>query len=112
MSIIWKDGKPYDTLWDMYVEDFEEDEYMGLIRILDTDDLAVDYDKTDNKYRVSFFRDYHFVDEVWFDAYKAKEMDCSYCNNGTHRKPVCQFDGTLIRYVNFCDECGRDLRKL
>lgn len=25
MSIIWKDGKPYDTLWDMYVEDFEED---------------------------------------------------------------------------------------
>lgn len=22
MSIIWKDGKPYDTLWDMYVEDF------------------------------------------------------------------------------------------
>ena len=22
MSIIWKDGKQYDTLWDMYVEDF------------------------------------------------------------------------------------------
>lgn len=24
MSIIWKDGKPHDTLWDMYVEDFED----------------------------------------------------------------------------------------
>lgn len=27
MSIIWKDGKPYDTLWDMYVDEFEEDFY-------------------------------------------------------------------------------------
>ena len=35
---------------------------------------------------------------------------CSYCKNGTHRKIVTQYDGTFIRYVNFCDECGRDLR--
>lgn len=38
--------------------------------------------------------------------------DCSYCKNGTYRKPIHQFDGTLIRRVNFCDECGRDLRGL
>ena len=35
---------------------------------------------------------------------------CSYCKNGTHRKIATQYDGTFIRYVNFCDECGRDLR--
>lgn len=40
------------------------------------------------------------------------EKDCSYCKNGTYRKPIHQFDGTLIRRANFCDECGRDLRHL
>lgn len=56
---------------------------MNLIRILDTDDWAVDYDQDENKYRASFFIDYHFVDEIWFDAYKEKEYlvrckDCKY----------------------------------
>ena len=40
---------------------------MNIIRILETDDLVIDYDKADNRYRVSFFEDNHFVDEIWFD---------------------------------------------
>ena len=40
------------------------------------------------------------------------ESYCSYCKNGTHRNIVTQYDGTFIRYVNFCDECGRDLRNI
>ena len=36
--------------------------------------------------------------------------DCPRCKNGTYRK--LQPDGTFIRRVNFCDECGRDLRYL
>lgn len=38
--------------------------------------------------------------------------DCPYCKNGTYRKPIHRYDGTLVRKVNFCDECGRDLRHL
>lgn len=41
-----------------------------------------------------------------------QEEYCSYCKNGTYRKPIHQYDGTLVRKVNFCDECGRDLRHL
>ena len=36
------------------------------IRILDTDDWVVEYDIENNIYRVSYFQDYHFVDEVLF----------------------------------------------
>ena len=42
---------------------------MNLINILDTDDYIVDYDKENKRYRVSFFENYNFVDEVWFDEY-------------------------------------------
>lgn len=45
------------------------------VRILEIDDWIVDYDKEKKKYRVSYFEDYHFVDELWFDAYKENESD-------------------------------------
>lgn len=45
------------------------------VRILESDDWIVDYDKEKNKYRVSYFEDFHFVDEIWFDAYENKEVD-------------------------------------
>ena len=38
------------------------------IRILDTDDWVIEYDAENNQYRVSYFQDYHFVDEVLFDG--------------------------------------------
>lgn len=41
-------------------------------KVLDTDDYEVDYDKEKDAYRVSIFKDLHFQDEFWFDAYKEK----------------------------------------
>ena len=38
------------------------------IRILDTDDWVVEYDIENNQYRVSYFQDYRFVDDVLFDV--------------------------------------------
>lgn len=43
------------------------------IRILEKDEWVVDYDKEKKKYRVSYFEEFHFCDEIWFDAYKEKE---------------------------------------
>lgn len=48
---------------------------MNLIRILENDDWVVDYDKENRKYRVSYFEDFHFKDEIWFDAYEEKECN-------------------------------------
>lgn len=38
------------------------------IRILENDEWIVEYDIENNIYRVGYFQDNHFVDEVWFDA--------------------------------------------
>lgn len=38
------------------------------IRILENDDWIVEYDIENNTYRVGYFQDNHFVDEIWFDA--------------------------------------------
>lgn len=45
------------------------------VRILESDDWIVDYDKEFDRYRVSYFEDNHFVDECWFYAYEEKEVD-------------------------------------
>lgn len=37
------------------------------IRILENDDWIVEYDIENNIYRVSYFQDNHFVDEVLFN---------------------------------------------
>ena len=47
---------------------------MNLIKILDTDDWVIEYDAENNRYRVSYFQDNHFVDEVLFDAYEVKAV--------------------------------------
>ena len=43
-----------------------------LVRILENDEWAIDYDKEKKKYRVSYFEEFHFTDEIWFDAYEEK----------------------------------------
>lgn len=48
---------------------------MDVIRIVDSDDFIVEYDKSRGMYRVSVFEDNHFKDECWFDAYEDKEVD-------------------------------------
>ena len=45
------------------------------VRILESDDWIIDYDKEKKKYRVSYFEDFHFCDEIWFDAYEEKEVE-------------------------------------
>ena len=47
------------------------------IRIFENDDFTVDYDKYNNQYRVSYFEDYHFKEECYFDAYKDGDLDLS-----------------------------------
>ena len=46
---------------------------MSLIKISESNNWIVDYDKERGMYRVSYFEDCHFVDEFWFDEYKEKE---------------------------------------
>lgn len=48
---------------------------MQLIKIFENDDFVVDYDKENKRYRVSYFEDYHFKEECWFDACEEKELD-------------------------------------
>lgn len=47
----------------------------NLIRISETDDWTVDYDRERGMYRVSYFQDYMYIDEHWFDAYEERELD-------------------------------------
>lgn len=46
-----------------------------LIEILNKDEWTVQYDKENNRYRVSYFEEFHFCDEIWFDAFEDKEID-------------------------------------
>ena len=55
---------------------------MSLIRISESDDWIVDYDRERGMYRVSYFEDYHFCDECWFDAYEEKEIRLPACSVG------------------------------
>ena len=48
---------------------------MGLIRISESDNWIVDYDRERRMYRVTIFEDGHFSDEFWFNEYKGKEVD-------------------------------------
>lgn len=53
----------------------------NLIRISENKNWIVDYDKEHGMYRVSVFKDNHFKDEYWFDAYEEKEINEDYINN-------------------------------
>ena len=47
---------------------------MSLIRISESDDWIVDYDRERGMYCVSYFEDGHFKDEYWFDCFEEKEV--------------------------------------
>ena len=47
------------------------------VRILESDDWIIDYCKETNRYRVSYFEDNHFVDDILFDAYENKKTSLS-----------------------------------
>lgn len=54
---------------------YDKTDLSSIIRISESDDFIVDYDKSRGMYRVSVFDDGHFWDEFWFDAYEDKEVD-------------------------------------
>ena len=55
-------------------ESWYEGNPKDMIRIDESDDFIVDYDTKIKMYRVSYFEDYHFKDEFWFDAYKEQDL--------------------------------------
>lgn len=55
---------------------------MSLIRISESDDWIVDYDRKRGMYRVSYFEDNHFKDEYWFDCFEEKEIRLPPCSVG------------------------------
>ena len=94
---------------------------MQLIKIFENDDFVVDYDRDRGMYRVSVFKDNHFQDEHWFDAYEEKECKhipmkvrkeqyfygintyCPACN-----KPLESWFNSMSR-DNYCHACGQAL---
>lgn len=43
---------------------------MSLIKISESDNWIVDYDRERGQYRVSYFEECHFIDEYWFNEYQ------------------------------------------
>ena len=96
---------------------------MSLIRICVSDDFTVDYDKDREMYRVSIFKDNHFIDEYWFDCYEEKELSKKEVPMRVRREkyfygtipycPVC--DNKLTEWAskmlcdNYCRVCGQAL---
>lgn len=53
---------------------------MALIKVLENDDWIVEYDTENRKYRVSYFEDYHWKDECWFERCVLDGKEISYHN--------------------------------
>lgn len=96
---------------------------MSLIRISESDDFVVDYDKDRGMYRVSVFNDNHFVSEYWFDCYEEKELSKKEIPMRVHRQkyfygtiahcPICNKQLTewasKMLCDNYCRVCGQAL---
>ena len=75
-------------------------------RILDTDDWVVEYDAENNQYRVSYFQDYHFVDEVLFDGVdKSKSVKNKKCEHEWECIGTVYTGLYTIRHYK-CTKCG------
>ena len=58
----------------VYKSWYDKTDLSSIIRISESDNFVIDYDKSRGMYRASYFEDDHFVDECWFDAYEDKEV--------------------------------------
>lgn len=91
-----------------------------LIRISESDDWIVDYDRERGMYRVSYFEDYHFKDEHWFDAFEEREVDTrnvpypvkrwEHWDGKTWSADICPNCGKVLSY-NFGDNDVENNRK-
>lgn len=80
---------------------------MALIRIVESDDWFVDYDRESGMYRVTYFEDNHFVDECWFDAYEEKEVEIKDIS-----QPIKKFEKYVddnVWWCGYCPKCGQML---
>lgn len=80
---------------------------MNLVRIIDSDDWVVDYNKDDQTYRVSYFEDSHFVDELCFKEYKEKECllrckDCDLKYYSESNNLWCSIFNTIMPEDGYC----------
>ena len=64
---------PHGWNFQIHIKKNDRKENKMYIRIFENDDWIVEYDIQNNQYRVGYFQDYHFVDQVLFDAYKEEE---------------------------------------
>ena len=81
-------------------------EYKMYIRILENDDWVVEYDAENNQYRVTYFQDYHFVDEVLFDGVdRSKSIKNEECEHEWECIGTFYTGLYTIRHYK-CTKCG------
>ena len=56
---------------------------MRLIRVCESEDFTVDYDKDRGMYRVGILENCHCKESYWFDAYEEREIKDLYLVYGT-----------------------------
>lgn len=44
-----------------------------MINIFENDNFCIDYDEKTRRYRASYFEEFHFCDECWFDEYHCND---------------------------------------
>ena len=72
---------------------------MSLIRISESDDWIVDYDRERGMYRVSYFEDNHFKDEYWFDCFEERELSSAV------REEIASAVEDKMTYMCGCRNC-------
>ena len=76
------------------------------IKILETDDWIVEYNIENNQYRVSYFQDNHFVDEVLFDGVdRSKSIKNKKCEHEWECMGIVYTSPYTIRLYK-CTKCG------
>ena len=79
--------------------------------ILETDNFIVDYDKTNAKYRVSYFEDNHFVDDCEFTA-PVVHGEWEFVGQDDNDMPIykCPMCGRKqFGRSTYCGDCGNRL---
>lgn len=70
------------------------------VTILENDDWIIDYDKKLDRYRVSYFEDFNFVDDVCFNAYEDKEVsECKSSSLSEAVDKMCKISDEEIKEI-------------
>lgn len=75
---------------------------MSLIRISESDDWIVDYDRERRMYRVSYFEDGHFKDEHWFYCFEERELQPIDKHMYDYASAYVKGASEFIQYVDDC----------